>query len=374
MTEIHDTNGKLLAGTIPFDTVSRKNIAVYRYHDGAAEAMKENPGQGEEGFVVGDGSITIYASKFSDYAIGYTEQTQPRPSGGGGGVTTYTVTVKNTENGTVTSDKKTAAANAMVTLTVKPAEGYQLDRLTAADRNDNAVTLTKNDDGAYTFRMPASNVTVMPVFTAITSPEPVPEPAPADNTCPKDATCPISRFADAVATEWYHDGVHWALENGVMNGVGDDRFAPNDSATRAMVVTMLWRLEGEPEGGSEPFADVHSADWFSQAVRWAAENGVVKGVTETEFCPDMPVTREQLATILYRCAQARGLGFTGSWAFRMDFPDLDQVDEYAYEALCWMTMKGIINGMDDGTLDPQGNATRAQIATMFMRYCGEVGQ
>ncbi|MBQ1363015.1 MAG: S-layer homology domain-containing protein, partial [Oscillospiraceae bacterium] len=118
-----------------------------------------------------------------------------------------------------------------------------------------------------------------------------------------------------------------------------------------------------------PFQDVPAGSWYEKAVNWAAEAGVVKGTSETTFSPDDPITREQLAAILYRYAQSKGEGFTGMWAFPLDFPDAADVSEYAYEAMCWMTMHGIITGMDDGTLAPKDNATRAQIATMFMRFC-----
>ena len=288
-------------------------------------------------------------------------------SGGGGGSAPAGNPVNlaaAVENGSAVSSASSARPGQTVTITVKPDEGCQTAAVNVTDAKGTAVAVKDNGDGTWSFTMPDSAVSVTPVFTKIGQ--------PADGgTCPKDASCPISRFTDAKPTAWYHDGVHWALDEGIMNGVGDDRFAPNDSATRAMVVTMLWRLEGEPDGMPSPFTDVSAGSWYEKAVNWAAETGVVKGVTETEFCPDMPVTREQLAAILYRCAQAKRLGFTGTWAFPLDYSDAADVSEYAYEAMCWMTMHGVINGMGDGTLAPRDNATRAQIATMFLRFCGE---
>ena len=108
------------------------------------------------------------------------------------------------------------------------------------------------------------------------------------------------------------------------------------------------------------------------AVNWAAGTGAVLGTSEDSFSPNEPITREQLAVILYRYAQSQGLGFTGDWAFRLDYTDAGDISDYAYEAMCWMTMNGIINGMDDGTVAPQAEATRAQIAAMFMRFCERV--
>ena len=122
-----------------------------------------------------------------------------------------------------------------------------------------------------------------------------------------------------------------------MNGVGDDTFDPNGIGTRAMVVTMLWRLAGEPEAGEAVFTDLDEDSWYYQAVNWAAGTGAVLGTSEDTFSPDEPITREQLAVILYRYAQAQGLGFAGDWAFRLDYSDADQISDYAYEAMCWMT-------------------------------------
>ena len=193
--------------------------------------------------------------------------------------------------------------------------------------------------------------------------------------CPRDASCPIGRFTDAKPDAWYHDGVHWALDEKLMNGISDTLFAPNGTATRAMVVTMLWRLAGAPAAsGDSGFADVSNDAWYAQAVAWAASSGAVKGTSATTFSPNAPVTREQLAALLYRYAQAKGKGFTGAWYFPLDFPDADQVSEYADEAMHWMTMHGIITGMGDGTLAPGENATRAQIAAMFLRFSEATAQ
>ena len=136
-----------------------------------------------------------------------------------------------------------------------------------------------------------------------------------------------------------------------------------------MVVTMLWRMEGKPEKNPSPFTDIPAGRWYEKAVNWAAETGMVRGSSETTFSPDDPITREQLTAILYRYARTKGKGFTGMWAFPLNYPDAAEVSEYAYEPLCWMTMNGIISGMDDGSLAPKEKATRAQIATMFMRFC-----
>ena len=174
-------------------------------------------------------------------------------------------------------------------------------------------------------------------------------------------------FADLAEDAWYADGVKWAIENGIMAGTSEDNFSPNTNTTRAMVVTTLWAKEGKPTTVKDcTFEDVEEGDWFYEAVRWAAAKGVVAGYSETEFGPNDLVTREQLATILYAYAQMKGEGFSGLWAFQLEYDDAADVAEWAYEPMCWMVMNDIITGTGEGTLAPKANATRAQIATMLM--------
>jgi hypothetical protein len=189
----------------------------------------------------------------------------------------------------------------------------------------------------------------------------------ADAACDRGASCPMSAYSDLDKTAWYHDGVHWALENGVMTGFGNGIFAPDKATTRAQVVTTLWAMENKPSGRKAvTFEDVAEGAWYYEAVRWAADKGYVAGYSEREFGPDDLVTREQLATILYAYEKAKGNGFTGAWAFPLNYSDADAVADWAYEPMCWMTMKGIIAGMPNGTVAPKASATRAQVATLLM--------
>ncbi|MBR5381023.1 MAG: S-layer homology domain-containing protein [Oscillospiraceae bacterium] len=181
-------------------------------------------------------------------------------------------------------------------------------------------------------------------------------------------------YTDVSEDDWYYEAVDWAVSEGLMNGMDEDTFAPEDSGTRSTVVTMLWRLAGEPEAEKSGFKDLDADSWYETAVNWAAEAGIVLGTSEDTFSPDEPITREQVAVILYRYAQAQGLGFKGMWMFRLDYSDAGDISDYAYEAMCWMTMHGVIRGMGDGTAAPQAEATRAQIATMFMRFAEEISQ
>ena len=187
--------------------------------------------------------------------------------------------------------------------------------------------------------------------------------------CPKDGACPLAAFTDLDPTLWYHDGIHFCLETGIMNGVGSGKFLPGGAASRAMIVTILYRLENEPEVTAEnPFADVSDGKWYTDAVIWASENRLVEGYGDGTFRPDRPITREQLAAILYRYARSKGHGFTGMWMFPLDYPDASEIASWADEAMHWMVMRFVINGKG-GNLVPGGDASRAEAATMLMRFC-----
>ena len=192
--------------------------------------------------------------------------------------------------------------------------------------------------------------------------------------CPKDDTCPMAAFTDLDPTLWYHDGIHFCLDNGMMNGVGGNKFDPNGTTSRAMIVTILYRMENEPKvTGENPFTDVEDGKWYTNAVLWAAENKIVEGYGNGKFKPNDDITREQLATILYRYAQSKGQGFTGAWMFLLDYPDASEISSWADEAMHWCVMNEIINGKD-GKLVPGGDASRAEAATMLMRYCTKIAE
>ena len=176
-------------------------------------------------------------------------------------------------------------------------------------------------------------------------------------------------YTDVSEDAWYYTDVLYAYANDLMFGIGNAQFAPTTNLTRAMFVTVLWRIAGEPVVTAEySFTDVPEDTWYTEAVRWAASNGLVNGYSETAFGPDDNITREQLAAILYRYEQMLGGGFTGMWMFRLDYNDIAEISDWAYEAMCWMSMKGIVNGKPEKMLDPQGTATRAEAVAMLRRY------
>lgn len=193
--------------------------------------------------------------------------------------------------------------------------------------------------------------------------------------CLKEGACPIWPFTDAVPSAWYHDGVHYCIENGLMQGVSTAKFLPDGSTTRAQLVTILWRLEGSPEAtNTASFGDVADGAWYAKAVRWAEGSGVVKGYDNGNFGPDDAVTREQMVTILYRFAQHKGYDVSaGEDTNILSFNDALTVSEYAIPAMQWACGSGMVNGIaqEGGMfLAPKDTTTRAQIATLMMRFQG----
>ena len=262
----------------------------------------------------------------------------------------YRITVEATQGGTVTADPTAAKAGTTVTLTPVPHRGYQVGTVAVTDRFGEAVAVTEQADGTYTFTMPNGQVTVTVTF----------EQAPLP-------------FPDVTEGDWFYDAVRYAYETGLMDGVGDNLFAPNSQTTRAQLVTILHRLAGQPAvSGDLIFTDVEAGTWYADAVAWAAENGIVNGTTDTTFAPGEDITREQLVTVLYRYAESKGYDVSAS-ADLSGYPDAGQVQDYAQPAMAWAVAEGIVEGVD-GNLNPTGDATRAQIATILMRFCEGVGQ
>lgn len=265
-------------------------------------------------------------------------------SGGGGGSSSSSSSSKPTASVSGSGGKVTVGSNGTVTIT--PDKGYQIAKIMVNGKkvdiptNGKLTGLDKGDKVVVTF-------------------EKIPEEKPGTSTTP---------FTDVSPNAWYADAIQYVYEKGMMNGTSSTSFSPNETTTRGMIVTMLHRLEDTPSATASGFTDVAADAWYADAVAWAAANGVVNGVSDTSFAPETAITREQLATILYRYAQTKGYGFTGAWAFQLDYADADAVSEYAYEAMCWMTMHGVIEG-SSGNLNPQGQATRAEAAAMLMRFC-----
>lgn len=181
-----------------------------------------------------------------------------------------------------------------------------------------------------------------------------------------------AEFTDVYVSDWFCKEVDYVCENGLMNGVGGDKFDPNGTMTRAMIVTVLYRLSGaEKTEALASFEDVLPGSYYEDAVAWAAERGIVTGYTQYSFGPDDPITREQLATILFRYADAYGYDMLCAEDIS-SYSDYDQVGSYAMSAMEWANGTGLITGTSASTLSPKGNATRAQVAVILYRFCEEV--
>lgn len=329
-----------------------KGDAVSATMTGSSKTIKVKAGSG----VTTPINVTVNGeSKTLDNGTAEVTFTYTRPSSGGPGSsggsisapTTYAVNVNAATNGAVAADKKTASKGTTVTVTASPSKGYVVDAVKVVDKDGKDVAVTEKD-GKYVFTMPASAVTVTGSFKAET-PAPVALP-----------------FTDVKSGNWFYDAVKYAYEQGLMTGTSATTFAPNGTMNRAMIVTVLYRLEKSPAvTGASKFTDVPAGQWYSDAVAWAAANKIVNGYDETTFGPMNAVTREQMAAILFRYEQVKGLENVTLEENLNRFPDQNKISAYAIPALQWAVGQKIINGNADGTLDPTGTATRAQVAQIF---------
>lgn len=313
-------------------------------------------GSGSLSVPIGTGETVITVNIGSTAYTLHITSTHTSGGGGGGSGTTasYRVTVESAENGVAKSSRTSAGAGTTVKLTVTPDDGYRLSSLTVTNKNGKALTLNDKNDGTYTFTMPASDVTVKAAFIEVDAEE--------------------FPFVDVPLDSWYYDGVSYVYENGLMTGTSATTFAPDMTTTRSMVATILWRLEGSPVVDyAMTFTDVDSSTWYTEAVRWAASEGIITGYGNGNFGPNDSITREQMATMLYRYAQYKGYDVSvGENTNILSYTDFAELGEYAVAAMQWAVGAGIINGTSASTLSPRGNATRAEVAVILMRYCKSV--
>ena len=191
--------------------------------------------------------------------------------------------------------------------------------------------------------------------------------------CTGGSNCPSAKYTDVDITQWYHEPIDYVIVNGLMNGTGANTFAPHATTSRGMIVTILWRLEGQPAAGACPFADVKPGSYYEQAIAWAAENGIVNGISKTAFLPDGTITREQFATILYRYAKDyKGYDVSvGEDTNILSYVDAFSISDYAFPALQWACGTDLMNGSGD-SLMPGDGATRVQAAAILYRFCTKV--
>lgn len=297
---------------------------------------------------------------------------------------TYTVTVSFTEapksndagvsSITVAGFKAVAGANNSYTVTVPYGTVVKTGSFVIVTRHPRAtVSALTNTRNIWSFTVTAEDGVTTAVYTVTVNTAALPEPITPGVDNKKPASKPEVKlpFTDVSTSDWFYDDVAFVYKNGLFSGTDSRSFSPNASMTRAMLVTVLYRLEGEPTvTGRSSFTDVRSGAYYEKAVIWAAANGIVTGTDSTSFSPDAKVTREQLAAILYRYAQYRKLD-TDASAKLNSFTDADSVSAYASEALGWAVSEGLINGAS-GKLMPKGDATRAQVAAILHRLVKNV--
>ena len=270
--------------------------------------------------------------------------------------TYYNVTVNDAEGGSVVANKVSATANTTIILTVSTDEGYIFESVKIANESGEEITVTDSEN-KYTFKMPASDVTVTAAFKKIeapVNPDPV-DPDPVEHS-----------FGDVAKDTYYFDAVEWAVKNGVTTGTSDTAFSPNMTCTRAQAVTFLWRAAGspEPKNSEMPFEDVATEAYYYDAVLWAVENGITNGTSATTFSPDSDCTRAQIVTFLWRAQKSPALGSVNP------FNDVKD-DAYYVNAVLWAVENGITNGTSDTTFSPDADCTRAQIVTFLYRAMGD---
>ncbi len=292
--------------------------------------------------------ITIDNSTVSaDIPVNAERSTSGGSSSGSSSSRTYSVTVEDSQNGTVTASPKRAEKGDAVTVTASANSGYAVSGVTVKTAGGDTVKVTDNGNGKYTFTMPAANVTVTAAFSK---------------------TQTTVSFADVSSDSYCADAVKWAVENGVTNGTTATTFSPNAACTRGQIVTFLWRAAGSPTPKTtvNPFTDVAADAYYAKAVLWAVENGITNGTTATTFGPDAPCTRAQAVTFLFRSAIANGLEAVTLQELVSGFSDAASLPGYAVSAMNWALANGIVQG-NGGALMPNNTCTRGQIVTFLYR-------
>ena len=321
-----------------------------------------------------DGSLreSSYSASVNQVTTPGGDSTPPtgKPDGTGGSnngqaAVTYRVNLPDgLRNGTVEVSSSRVEAGKPVTVFVTPNSGYVLDYISAVTANSKTVPLTELGKGRYSFVMPASAVTIQAAFVQEKPEEPEEDTPVQKPEQPEKTPLP---FLDVPENMWYYDAVSYAYGKGLMNGVSGYDFAPDGVTTRGQIVTILYRLEGEPAAAaSGRFSDVTAGQWYTQAVEWAASQGIVDGYGTGAFGPEDNITREQLAAILYRYTRFKGTETTASGNLNI-YSDAGSVSAWATEALSWANGAGLVTGKNGNLLDPLGSATRAEVATILMR-------
>ena len=304
-------------------------------------------------FTADYGGDAQHSSARTTCTVNVTKRTNSDSSSNGSNstppTTPYPPTVENSgKGGSITVFPSAPKQGDTVTITPKPDEGYAVDKITITDKKGNPVEVTAKPDGTCTFKQPNGKVTIKVTYKQV---EPVKTPW-------------NSPFSDVSEGDWYYEAVRFVHERGLMNGYSDGRFGPNDPLSRAQLAQILFNNEGRPGVNYLlDFSDVAQEAWYTEAIRWATSRGIVGGYGNGKFGPNDPITREQLAVMLWRYS-----GSPAATNKELHFNDADEISGFALEAMRWAVEKGILNGYGDGRLGPQGQATRAQVAQMLKNF------
>lgn len=260
-----------------------------------------------------------------------------------------TLEIAETAHGAVVVSTAHPDYGEVVTIVPQPESGHVVEAVTVTDADGEALVVTALEDGSYQFIQPRGTVEIVVTFVAL-SEEPV-----------------VLPFVDVAAEDWYGDAVAAVYARGLMMGTAEDTFAPELAASRGMVVSILHRLAGSPTVNAEVFEDVAADDWYGQAVAWAASEGIASGTSAETFSPNAAVTREQLTALLCNFVAQQGMDTTAR-SDLSNFDDAAAVSDWAQDAVSWAHAEGLLAGTSATTLSPQGEATRAQLAAMLVRF------
>ena len=307
---------------------------------------------------ISGGSAVTTTTVFTGEAMIYAQWT----STGGGTISSGTggsthigndapeIEVGDAENGVIEVDNKNRKPGDTVNIGLKPDDGYEVGNITVRDEKGNELPVTRNGKDEYSFTYGGDRVFIEVSFI------------PLSNMV-------WNPFTDVRESDWFHDDVKYGWEKGLMVGVSNNMFAPQSGTTRAMVVTILWRLEGEPAPtAANPFSDVTAEAWYADAVIWATETGIVLGYGDGNFSTNDEITREQLSTMLYRYANWKGLDISAGKDAAPPFDDVSEISAYAIPAMRWVYARGLLKGRTATAIVPIGTATRAELAAILRRF------
>ena len=321
------------------DVISVKSGASHELNFTTTKSVKVKNETGADITVKFNGTNKDVAKDATE-TFSYTKPSSSSSGGSSSGKTTYKVTTSAVNNGGVNASPSSAEKGATITITLSPDKGYKLDKLTVTDGSGKTVSTVKKSDTVYTFTMPASAVKVGVSYVKATE-------TPSE-----------TKFNDVSANDWFASAVDYVTGKGMMNGTADNTFSPKANTTRGMLMTVLARHAGEDTTGGSV--------WYEKGMNWAKANGVSDGTN-----PQVNITREQLAAMLYRYAQNKKYDVSGAKSLD-GYTDAQSVSSYAVPALQWANAAGVVNGKSGSKLDPKGYATRAEVAAMLMRFCENV--